>query len=284
MKVHIDCFPCFLRQAVIALTHGTEDEALKERILKGLLPLIYQADVSKPPAYTTTILHRRIRQALGTDPFKQIKSRYNRIALGLYPSLKEVISKSSDPLWTAARLAIAGNIIDFGIFTSVDIEGAISKALNSPIDVDDYDEFKDAIEDVDEIFYLIDNAGEIVFDRLLIETLKTMGKRVTAVVKGSPVINDSTISDAKEVDLDRVCPVIDNSSDAVGTILEWTSPSFRKGFNNSPMVISKGQGNFETLYNARKKDIYFLFQAKCDVVSTELSLPQGAMLLMKGKD
>jgi uncharacterized protein with ATP-grasp and redox domains len=280
MRVHLDCFPCFLRQSIIALRLGTKDESLRETILKSTLDYIQNTDISKPPAYTTTFIHKKIRQMLGIDPFKEIKSEYNQIALRLCPSLKTTIEKSPDPLWISTRLAIAGNVIDFGIFTSVDIEGAIRKALNNQLAVDDYSSFKNAISIADKILYLTDNAGEIVFDRLLIETLIQLGKEVKAVVKGSPVINDSTMEDAEESGLIEVCDVIDNGSEAVGTILEWTSSAFQKVFNDVQLVISKGQGNFETLIGAEKK-IFFLFQSKCDVVSKELGLSTGSMLLKK---
>ena len=280
MRVHPACFPCFLRQSIIALRIGTKDELLRERILKSILPEIQIADISRPPAYATTFIHRKIRQMLGKDPFEELKSEYNKIALGLYPSLKKMVGKSQDPLWTATRLAIAGNVIDFGIFTSVDIEGATDKALNNPLAVDDFEIFKKAISDADTIVYLADNAGEIVFDRLLIETLISFGKSVTVVVKGEPVINDSTLKDALESGLTRICQVIDNGSDAVGTILAWTSSTFQDTFNNAQLVISKGQGNFETLIGIQK-NIFFLFQSKCNVVSKELGLSRGSMLLKK---
>jgi len=278
MRVHLDCFPCFLKQSIIALRLGTKDELLQEEILKSILPEIQIADVSKPPAYTTTFIHRKIRQLLGKDPFKGIKSEYNQVALRLYPSLKNIVGKSPDPLWTATRLAIAGNVIDFSIFTSVDIEGTIRKALNSPLAVDEYSTFRVAVSNVDRILYLIDNAGEIVFDRILIETLVSLGKEVKAAVKGSPVINDSTMEDAVVSGLTGVCEVIDNGSDSVGTILEWTTPMFQKTVKYTELVISKGQGNFETLVDTDKK-VFFLFQSKCDVVSRELGLSTGSMLL-----
>jgi uncharacterized protein with ATP-grasp and redox domains len=280
MRVHLDCFPCFLKQVIIALRLGTKDELLQESLLKNVLIEVQMADVLKPPAYSTTFIHRKIRQLLGKDPFKELKSEYNQIALGLYPSLKAIVEKSLDPLWAATRLAIAGNVIDFGIFTSVDIEGAIWKALNNPLAVDEYSTFKDALLETDRILYLMDNAGEIVFDRLLIETLLSMGKQVKAVVKGSPVINDSTMDDASESGLTGICEVINNGSDAVGTVLEWTSSMFQKAFKDAQLAISKGQGNFETLIG-NEKQIFFLFQSKCDVVSKELGLSTGSMLLKK---
>ncbi len=283
MKVHLDCFPCFLKQTLIAVRLGTKDELLQTEVLKGILNEIEAVDMSQPPAYSTTFLHRKIRQLLGKDPFKDIKSEYNQIALKLYPELKKTVDKSVDPLWTAARLAIAGNVIDFGIFTSVDIIGTIDRALHNPITVDEYKAFKNATDKNSEILYLLDNAGEILFDRILIEVLTERGKKVTAVVKGEAVLNDSTIEDAEDVGLTNVCEVIDNGSDCVGTILEWTSPEFNEIFSHAALIISKGQGNFETLWrtsHAAGKEIFFLFQSKCDVVSKELGISKGSMLLM----
>lgn len=281
MKTDIECLPCFLRQTVIALKQfeGLQDE-LRQEILHEVLSIIEKADMSKPPAYSTTFIHRTIRARTGQDPFKKIKSLYNTIAMGLYPELKEKVLSSRDPLWTAARLAIAGNIIDFGIFTSIDISKSVGTALAETIAVDDYGPFKQAVNETDTILYLLDNSGEIVFDKLLIEELLRKGKKVTAAVKGSPVLNDVTLADAYQSRLTELCEVVDNGSDAIGTILEWTSPEFQTRFKSADLIISKGQGNFETLTDNGKR-AYFLFQSKCDVVSKELGLSTGSMLLKK---
>lgn len=284
MKVHLDCFPCFFKQTIIASRLGTRDEALQVQVLKAVCEEIKATDMSQTPAYSTTFIHRKIRNLLGKDPFKEIKSEYNQIALRLYPDLKKMIDNSTDPLWTASRLAIAGNVIDFGIFTSVDITGTIDRALNYPITVDNYVQFKKYLDYAEEVLYLLDNAGEIVFDRLLIETIINMGKKVRAVVKGYPVLNDSTIDDAIEVGLTDVCEIVDNGSDCVGTILEFTSKKFNDLFNHSNFIISKGQGNYETLCTYKfssEQKIYFLFQSKCDVVSSVLGISKGSMLLMQ---
>lgn len=280
MRTKIECFPCFIRQTIIALSQLTEDPAVHEEIMREVLSVMQRTDTSKPPAYTTTFIHRLIRDRLGQDPFEKVKDVYNKLALGLYPGLKDEMRRSDDPLWTAARLAISGNVIDFGIFTSIDIEKSVRSSLGSRIGVDDYAAFREAVSEADQILYLLDNAGEIVFDMLLIEELCASGKKVKAVVKGSPVLNDATVADAVQVGLSDFCEVVDNGSDAVGTILEWTSPEFQRQYHTAELVISKGQGNFETLIGNAKKT-YFLFQSKCDVVSKELGLSPGSMLLRK---
>jgi uncharacterized protein with ATP-grasp and redox domains len=280
MRTHPECFPCFLRQTIIALDRHQAEPERYEEIIKEVLPVIADADMRKPPAYTTTFIHRLIRQRLGGDPFKDTKFTYNRIAMGLYPQMKRQTEESTDPLRTAIRLAIAGNVIDFGIYTSVDIGSSIAKALEETIAVDDYTAFREALSTAQHILYLLDNCGEIVFDRLLIEQLVSLGKSVTAVVKGSAVLNDVTQEDAIQVGLNRVCRVIDNGSDAIGTIVEWTSAAFQEAFGAADLVISKGQGNYETLTETGERT-FFLFQSKCDLVSKELGLPPGSMLLKK---
>jgi uncharacterized protein with ATP-grasp and redox domains len=280
VKTRIDCLPCFLKQTVIALRQYGGDESTHQKVFREVLAIMQDTDMSRPPAYTTTFIHRAIREGIARDPFDRIKKEYNAIALSLYSGLREKVKASPDPLWTASRLAIAGNIIDFGIFTTIDIETSIDRSLKAEIAVDDYASFREDLLTADDILYLLDNAGEIVFDRLLIEELREAGKHVTAVVKGSAVLNDVTRDDAVQAGLESVCAVMDNGSDAIGTILPWTSAAFRSAFRNADLIISKGQGNFETLYGTGEKT-YFLFQSKCDVVSQELGLSPCSMLFKK---
>jgi uncharacterized protein with ATP-grasp and redox domains len=249
-------------------------------IMREVLAIAQHADMNRPPAYTTTFIHRTIRQMLGADPFESVKKKYNSVAIKQFPLLQKKVQESRDPLWTATRLAIAGNIIDFGIYTSVDINGAVNRSLKTGIGVDDYQPFQHEVQQADSILYLLDNAGEVVFDKLLIEVLASSGKKVTAVVKGAPVLNDVTRDDAEQTGLDTICEVIDNGSDAVGTIIAMTSPVFQREFNDAELIISKGQGNFETV-SETGRNAFFLFQSKCDVVSRELGLVSGSMLLMK---
>lgn len=281
MRLDPQCYPCFLRQTVIALQAGGCEEALKHDVVRAVLRDIEAADPEKSPAHATTFIHRTIRRMLGRDPFEKIKSEYNEKALALYPALKGLVVESEDPLRTAALVSIAGNVIDFGIFTSVDMEGTVQRALRDPLAVDRYGAFREEVERAGEVLLLLDNAGEAVFDRILIETLAEVGKKVTAVVKGSPVINDCTGEDARGAGIDKSAEIMENGSDAVGTILETTSAEFRERFRDAGLVISKGQANFETLM-AEEANIFFLLQSKCPVLSGFLALPEGSMLLLGG--
>lgn len=275
-----ECFPCFLRQALLALGAAGAKDELSIQVLKDAAAHVHRADPAETPSSASTPIHRRIRQMLGADPFKALKAEYNNYALALLPALRQKVQSSDDPLITAARLAIAGNVIDFGIYDQIDVEGTIRRALEEPMAVYDADAFREAVERADHVLYLLDNAGEAVLDMLLIEQLNSMGRRVTAVVRGAPIINDVTMEDARAIGLDALCRVMDNGSDAVGTELALAPPELREMFDApGTLIISKGQGNFETLAGHGRQGIFFLFQAKCVVVARLLGLKVGDMLL-----
>jgi len=278
MKTALECLPCFLRQSVIALDFGTDDEALKRRAMRRLMPIVERTDYDRPPAWTTSFLHRVIREELGRDPFAGVKKRYNEIALELYADLKERVRRAEDPLWMATRLAIAGNIIDFGLSTEIELDRTIARATEGTLAVDQDAEFRTLLDRAGDVLYLLDNAGEIVFDRLLIEELAARGKRVTAVVRGEAVLNDATLDDAEQAGLPGVCRVIRNGSDGIGTILEWCSDELVEAYRKAGLVISKGQANYETLAGETRPTV-FLLQAKCGVLARAVGVPLGGMML-----
>ena len=225
-------------------------------------------------------MHRFIREVTGEeDPYLEVRSRFNRLALEMYPELRQRVETSADPLELAVRLAIAGNIIDFGVDSTIErsqVERTIAEALTDDLDMEALDEFRDATSQAADILYLGDNAGEIVFDRLMIQQLPC--ENVTFVVKGSPILNDAVIEDARMVGLIDVVDVIDNGSDAPGTILENCSEAFRRRFDEADLVIAKGQGNYETLSDV-DKNIFFLIKPKCVVLARHLGCEIGSLVL-----
>ena len=284
MQIYLDCIPCFVRQALDAARLATDDERIHEQVVRNVLRLAVDLDMSQRPPSIGQQIHRLIRNLVGQDdPYRKVKDRFNNLALRLYPELRKQILSSNNRLETAVRLAIAGNIIDFGVNASVnepDIYKAISESLTSDFDSGQLQSFQDAIEQTGEILYLADNAGEIVFDRLLIERLPY--EKVTLVVKGLPVINDATMEDAIVSGLPRIVEVIDNGSDAPGTILESCSHNFRKRFEAADLLIAKGQGNYETLSDV-DKNIFFILKAKCPVIARDLGCEVGEMILRRSQ-
>jgi len=239
-----------------------------------------EMDLSQSPPAMAQKIHRLIREITGiSDPYLDVKNRFNKLALQMYPELKQRIDTSTDPLETAVRLAIAGNIIDFGVNSAVEpsqVERTITESLTDPLDRESLETFKHAVSQAEKILYLGDNAGEIVFDRLLIEQLPR--EKITFVVKGGPILNDAVMEDAQIVGLTDVVEVIDNGSDAPGTILMNCSEPFRRRFDRSDLVIAKGQGNYETLSDV-DKNIFFLVMPKCSVLARHLGREIGSLVL-----
>jgi len=284
MKIFLDCIPCFVRQALDAAKLATDDEQIHERVVRETLRLAADLDMSQSPPAIGQKIHRLIRKLIdNNDPYRQIKERFNNLSLTLYPALENRVKTSENPLATAVRLAIAGNIIDFGVKTSLaesDVEKTIEQSLHNRLEYSQIQEFMDAVTQAKQILYLADNAGEIVFDRLLIEQLPV--EKVTVVVKGKPVINDATMEDAVFAGLTKLVEVIDNGSDAPGTILQSCSQDFRDRFEDADLIIAKGQGNYESLSDT-DKNIFFILKAKCPVIARHLGCEVGEMILKKNR-
>jgi len=280
LKTFLDCVPCFLKQALDAARMASDDADVHERVLRTVARAVAAMDTDDTPPSMGQIIHRVVREETGVeDPYREVKDHFNSLALSLYPSLKMTVSESEDPFATAVRLAVAGNIIDFGARSDVDeesLERSMRESLEQPLDMDALERLRSAVATAERILYVGDNAGEIVFDRVLIEELPR--GRVTFAVRGAPIINDVTMSDAVEVGLSDVVPVVENGSDAPGTILEDCSPEFRELFAAADLVIAKGQGNYETLSQAPGR-IFFVLKAKCPVIARDIPCDLGAIVV-----
>lgn len=266
MRSSLECIPCLMRQALEASGYTVNDEVRRESVMRLLMRELSLMDFSLPPPVAAQGFHRILRRETGVeDPYREAKERFNAMALELLPSFEERISRSPDPFGAAVRLAIAGNVIDLGVKGNLGVQeafDAVGMAFDEPV-AGNIEEFRNASLSVKSILYIADNAGEIVFDRPLICMLPA-GK-VTVAVRGKPVINDATMIDAAAAGIPEVARVIDNGSDAPGTLLEDCGPLFREAYRSADLVISKGQGNYETLCD-EKKNIFFLFKVKCPVV------------------
>lgn len=285
MRSHFDCFPCFLRQALDAVRLVILDTQGQELLFRDLLRWMAEMDLALPPPVITQLIHRRIRDLSGqVDPYLQIKKKQNQLASGLLGEMGEYIRHAADPFEMAVRLALAGNVIDMGVkgkVTEGEVRCSLRQALSQPI-WGDMEAFRRRVKRARSILYLADNAGEIVFDKVLVQALAPA--RVTLVVRGGPVINDATREDALEVGIDAVADLIDNGSDAPGTILSDCSNDFCSRFAAADLVIAKGQGNVETLCQA-SREVFFLFKVKCEVMAghTGISMGTHALLHYDGK-
>jgi uncharacterized protein with ATP-grasp and redox domains len=255
------------------------DEHQQKVVLDLVLDLLKQLEPSSTPPEIGDQVHRLVRQEVSDcDPYRAIKETSTRHAQSLYPQMKAMLAETDDPLGMAVRLSIAGNIIDFGPEQEYDLWRTVERVLAQPFAIDDQPAFHDALSSVGKVLYLSDNAGETVFDRVLIETLDMP---VFYAVKGGPILNDATREDALAAGIDQVAEIVSTGSDAPGTILDRCSDEFQKIYNEAELVIAKGQANYETLSEEGSK-VFCLLQTKCPVIARDASLPVGSIVFKKG--
>jgi uncharacterized protein with ATP-grasp and redox domains len=282
VKTLHDCIPCFMRQTLEAARQANNSEFIHEKALRRIANEISRMDLDRPPPIMGGIIHRTVRELTqNEDPYKNSKDICNRSALELYAEMSDLVSNSTDPLETALKIAIAGNVIDFSISPDadqLDIRSAVEEVLSQPLHAVNVNQFREAVKNAQAILYLGDNAGEIVFDRILIEQLPA--DKLTYVVKGYPTINDVTMDDAHVAGITDLIDVIDTGSDIPGVVLDECSGSFRSRFLQTDLIISKGQGNYECLSDM-DKDIFFVFKAKCASIANQLGCEIGKAILIR---
>jgi len=279
MKVFLECIPCFLKQALEAVRLATPDEFMQEEAMRRVLQELSEISWNTSPPYIGRRVHHLVKHITGnSDPYAPLKRQSNEIALRLYPELVLRVKEASDPFETAVRLALAGNMIDFGARPGekVDIEKEIEEVMDASLEKNVLTDFRNAIAQAKRVLFLGDNAGEIFFDKLLIQQIGP--EKITYVVKAKPIINDATLEDAKIAGLSDLVLVIDNGSDYPGTVLAECSQTFLEFYNQADIVLAKGQGNYETL-NDTDKPIVFLLKVKCPVVAKDVKKQVGDLVI-----
>ena len=278
MKTYLDCYPCFLRQALSAARRAGASEHDQHDILLETMNRMAVLPMDAKPPEMAAAIHALVRRRVDNpDPYLQDKQDATRQALALLPDLRRRVGEASDPLETAVRIAIAGNIIDHGISETFELESTLERVLAQPFAIGALEPLRQALSRARSVLYLGDNAGETVFDRVLIEQIALP---VTYVVKAGPIINDATRQDAIAAGLDEVATIIDHGSQAPGTLLASCSEEFRSRFEAAEVILAKGQGNYESLSDG-SAPVFFLLQAKCSVIAKDLGVPVGSIVLQQ---
>lgn len=279
METFFECHPCCLRQALRVAQLSNADETQQHMVLQRTLSLLQSIPMNATPPEIAYQVHRIVHDVVDpTNPYHEAKKISTKQALDLYPRLKTLVHQSKDPLACAIRLSIAGNIIDFAMNDQIDnLWGTVERVLQQPYALDDSELLRARLTNVKRVLFLSDNAGETVFDRVLIEELPVP---VTYAVKGDPFLNDAIMEDALAAGLDSCATLISNGvqGPVPGTILSLCSAEFREHFADAPLIIAKGQANFETLGEAGEK-IFCLLQVKCPVISGVLDTPVGSIVI-----
>lgn len=264
------CIECTMNKADYLLEMFEKDAEKRRRLREEVVKIVG----ASPADETSPILNARVMRLLKSrlglgDIYYDIKKDYNRYLLTLEDEILRKIQGSKDRLLTALKYAMAGNFIDFGAMNSVDKEELrrlIEDAPDQEVDPVQYAEFREELGRARKIVYLADNAGEIVFDKVFIKAIKELYPEasITVVVRGLPIHNDATMQDAEETGMTEAAEVIGNGTDIPGTDPLKVSKETREALDSADLIISKGQGNFETLFGSGR-NIYYIFLCKCSL-------------------
>lgn len=279
MKVKHECIPCLVRQAIEISELLVEDQKTQEEIIRFTLNELSDITFDETAPYLAMKVHNYVKEVTGNnDPYKSFKVQFNAIAEDLIDelTLRDKIKDSQFPFDTACRLSIAGNVIDFGLGIHIDrqkVERSIKGSLEAELFGMTTEALWKRIDEAKNIMIITDNAGEIVFDKLLVEQMPM--DKITYVVKGGPIVNDATMEDAVDVGMTKLVKVIDNGLAAQGTIMELVSEEFLEQFQSADLILSKGQANYETLSDLNNDRIVFMLRAKCKSIAGAIGCKQG---------
>lgn len=270
MKIFLDCLPCVLRQVLAASRMATDNVDTQRQIMDEAIDLLagYRAYQSSPHIVQT--MHQMVNRRTGViDPFADIKARDIQAAMAIFPLLEQFLASKQDQLYWALKIAATGNIIDSAIYSNNDLSSSLEFELAREFAVCDIVPFQDLLKSARNVLIIGDNAGETVFDRILIGQLKNA--EITYAVRGEAVINDVTAADAIASGLDTCATIVSSGCSAPGAILSLCSDEFNGMFNQADLVISKGQGNYEALSDC-PRPVFFLLKAKCRMLAEHLNV------------
>lgn len=283
MKCAAECATCAINNFNKVLKEYVKDEDERIDIMKTLMKHLSTFDFMQAPPE----IHRLttdLTRGLVEDAHKERKFEDNEKIMLLYDEFKDRINNSDDPIRAAVLVAICGNIIDYTPGHGLDMDAIIDNSLESELTIDHLNEFKQELKNAKKILYLFDNAGEIVTDKLFIETLIEKGlieaQQITGVVRACPTLNDALMGDAIQVGMTDIIRVIDNGDTVPGCQLDHCSESFIKEFEEADLIISKGMGNFESLHGQGNKKMFFLLTSKCSHITKTIGVPLHSFICM----
>ncbi len=289
MKLSSKCAMCILGKANDLYAATETDEDKKIQFLKTTMRIVIESDESIPIPYLTYLMMTHLHSQTHIDDYyEQEKTSYNQLLLSMEESILAKISASPDPLFCALRYAMAGNFIDFGAFKTVaqaDVQRVLARAEHTALDPDTCAAFRQDLKKATSLAYLADNAGEIVLDKLFVQILQQQypGLTIRFFVRGKPTLNDVTLRDAAEVGLDRLVCVYTNGKAVPGTCLEHMDDDMADLIRKADVVISKGQGNFESMYGTGL-NIYYLLLCKCEHFAHRFGMQQMEGVFINEKD
>jgi len=282
MKLKSECIPCLLGRVLYEANLVTNDESLRIKTLLGACKILIESyDSNLSSAEIATKVHKTAYKLLGTkDPYKKLKEESNRLALQLLPKIKSIIENSEERLKTSMLCAIIGNILDFGIKGSESDPSVLiekfDRYFSEGLKYDDSGMVEMLLRDAEDIVFVTDNCGEIVFDKILCQEIKRFNNRlkITLVVRGEPILTDATMEDAIQLGFDEVVDrILTTGTFAVGLDIKEIPAALKKALEDNDLIICKGMANYEAFSETDYKPIAYLLRTKCTAIANDMNLP-----------
>ncbi len=289
MKVTLECAHCLLERAINQVKLATDDPELQMQVVAEMLKFLGEHfNDESVPSNIGTDRDLLVQRMTGKDPYKNLKHESNEMALGILPELRTLVEEAGDSrsrFRMAAMIAAAANAIEFDVSGrdfSLDELKHIMSNVEADLVIDQVNEFRELCENAEEVLYLMDNAGEVVLDIILIDEIRKVGPKVVAVVKGGPILNDATVVDADEVNLSKHADeVIDTGAAAIGVNLERSSNEFKQRFLSAELIVAKGMGNFESLTEFEPAcPVIHIMRTKCNPVAQHVGCSRNKNVVM----
>ena len=290
-EMPLECRSCVLGMAVRTAREAGLSEAERDEVVRLAAEWMSDRDRgSRSSLHLGRMIADKVveisRLPRDFDIYREPKRMSNRLAQAHVERLHQAIASEEDPLAMAIRVAAAGNVIDFGAkdHAAMDIEGELRAVTEQRFERLDLEQFRQRLMRANSLLYICDNAGEIVFDTLLMEVLRRLRPEleIRAAFRAAPILNDATVDDARSVGMDAFADVVSSGSRLAGSILAECSSDFRSWFGSSDLVLSKGQGNLAGLMVDADERVFFLLRTKCAPAARRSGTSQGNLQLIQG--
>jgi len=283
VNLQSDCLACLLNQSLRISKNLNLDEDKSQNIVRVASSSISTYKEVSPPIAASD-LYPRLSEIIGVeDVYSELKVLSTKEALKLLPSVKTSINNQKNRLKATIKACVAGNVIDFATPNHFDLTTEFQKVFQTPFAIDNEDEFLDRLSNANSFMIIGDNVGEHIFDKLLLEEITKTYPNLNLyyAVRGSPIINDVTMDEAKEIGIDKVATIIDSGVNTPGLAYERTSNEFMSIYNSMDLIIAKGMGNYECLDDVKDNRIYHLFKVKCEVVANSIGANLGELIFKR---
>lgn len=289
MKLDFNCITCNINQAIKIMELSEVERSKKEEMMRAVLYYLSNVDYNKcNPEVIAGTWDIILKHIANDNPYADIKKYYNKEVLKMVESIESIIETSEDKFNTVLKIAIAGNLIDFTAKHKFDINMLTNQIMNIEkinLAIDDGRALYERLKIAESLMYLGDNCGEICLDKLFIKYIKKEFPNIKVYfgVRGKAIVNDVTFDDAQMVDMQEVADVIENGDGSLGTVINRVNSEFREEFYKADVVIAKGQGNYESLSEIDRNNIFHLFMAKCEPVSNSLGVKTMSIVCVENK-